>query len=71
MSNEVRTLWERYWDEHMNSADFDEGDRAFLEKRPARYRVEAFAAGFEEESAKNYTGTAARARYGVDQQEPV
>jgi enoyl-CoA hydratase/carnithine racemase len=68
MSDEVKTLWERYWDEHMNSADFDEGDRAFLEKRAAQYRIQAFAAGFEEESAKNYKGTAARARYGVDQQ---
>lgn len=67
MSDEVKALWERYWDEHMNSADFDEGDRAFLDKRSAKYTINPYAADFEERSARNYTGSAARAVYGVDQ----
>ncbi|MFF4795594.1 enoyl-CoA hydratase/isomerase family protein [Streptomyces sp. NPDC001276] len=71
MSAEVKALWERYWDEHMHSVDFDEGDRAFLEKREAKYRINAYARDFEEQSAMNYTGTARRAVYGVDQHEPT
>ncbi|MFC5746587.1 enoyl-CoA hydratase/isomerase family protein [Actinomadura rugatobispora] len=67
MSTEVKELWERYWDEHMHSVDFDEGDRAFLEKREAKYRTNAYAPDFEEQSAKNHTGTAQRAVYGADQ----
>lgn len=71
MSAEVQALWERYWDEHMHSVDFDEGDRAFLEKREAKYQINAYASDFVEQSAKNYRGTARRAVYGVDQQERV